>query len=131
MAKWYVLKKEDGTIISMGDDVPTPGKGEAVDTYDEPQEDIISTHKVQKWNVIKDEDGNPVRFGFSDMVAGDGETLEQYDTAQDDIIAEHKAAVIEAQESVDDQIAAYDAKVANETITHGELVKLLKLKKQI
>lgn len=131
MAKWYVLKKEDGTIISMGGDMPTKGKGEAVETYDEPQEDIISTHKVQKWNVIKDGDGNPVRFGFSDMVAGNGETLEQYDTIQPGIIADHKTAVAEAQESAETQIAAYDAKVANETITHGELVKLLKLRKQI
>jgi hypothetical protein len=83
------------------------------------------------WCVHKKNNGTIIACGFTDFVAGAGEVIAEYDDVQNDVIATFNSQKAAVQESLDTQIAAFDAKVADESITHLELVQLLKLKKYI
>lgn len=81
-----------------------------------------------KWYSVYDSDGNPVSGGFSVMTAPSGGRVEQYDDVDSNFIAAMKTKRAADVAEQDKAVAVYDTKVDAETLTLGELVKLLKAK---
>ena len=76
------------------------------------------------YNVLRNADGKAIAAGYCDFTPGAGETVkaETYTQTILDEVKTTRAAIETAKTS------AYDAKVSGETLTLGELIKLLKAK---
>lgn len=80
---------------------------------------------MSKWNVLKDANGNAISAGFTSFTPTGGQTVVAYDDVDSTVLAEIKKGQADTEDA---KSAPYDAKVADETITLPNLVKLLKAK---
>ena len=80
------------------------------------------------WRVVRDEGGNPLRAGFCDFELSGGEVLEEHEDVQPEVLEAIRERDKSCRAEKEEAVAVFTPSVEKGSITHEELVQLLKLK---
>ena len=81
-----------------------------------------------KWCVVRDSEGKAIRAGFSELEPEPGGTLEEHEDVLPEVLEEIRSHQESERQEKEAAGAGLTAAAADGTISHEELVKLLRLK---
>ena len=81
-----------------------------------------------QWCVVRDSEGRAVRAGFSELEPEPGGTVEEHEDVLPEVLEEIRSRQESERQGKEAAGAGFAAAAADGTISHEELVKLLRLK---